>query len=85
MEVREIFFKLRTERSVGYGVNLPLTAVLLAPDCHTGIPGAEMTVIIGTKEDVQYDISFGNRTKETSHQAKKSSESVIGSMYLPSL
>ena len=40
-----------------------------------------MAVIVGTEEDVKNDVASGYRSEKTAHQAKKSSESVIGSMY----
>jgi len=81
LEVRQVFFKLGPERGVGDGVDLPLTSMLRAPDRHPGVAGAEMAVIVGTEEDVKNDVASGYRSEKTAHQAKKSSESVIGSMY----
>ena len=40
-----------------------------------------MAVIIGTEKDIQDDVTFGYSAEKASHQAKKSSESVIGSIY----
>ena len=80
-EVRQIFFKFGPERGVGDGVDLPLAAVFRTPDRHPGIAGAEMAVIVGTEEDIQDDVTSGYRAEKAAHQAKKSSESVIGSIY----
>ena len=80
-EVSQVFFKLGPEWGVGDGMNLPLAAVLRTPDRHPGIACAEMTVIVGTEENVKNDVAPGYRAEKTTHQAKKSSESVIGSIY----
>ena len=66
-------------------MNLSLTSVFPAPDRHTGIACAEMTVIIRSEEDIQDDVALRYGPKESTHQAKNSSDSVIGSMYAPSL
>ena len=44
-----------------------------------------MAVIIRSEEDIQDDVALRYGPKETTHQAKNSSDSVIGSMYAPSL
>ena len=41
-------------------------------------------MIVRAKEDVQGNIAVGYRSEKAAHYAKNSSESVMGSMYLPS-
>ena len=77
----QILLKLRPEGRVGNRVDLPLTAVLPAPDRHAGVARAEMAVIVRAEKDVENDVALRHGTEKTAHQAKNSSDSVIGSTY----
>ena len=85
LELGEVVFKLGAEGRVGDGMDLPLIAALVAPDHHAGVPGTQMAVVVRSEEHVQHHIAVGNRAEITAHQAKNSLDSVMGSMYLPSL
>ena len=85
MKAREILFKLGSERGVRDGMDLPGKTVFRAPDRHTGVPRAEVAVVVRAEKHVQSHIAPRNGAEKPTHQAKKSSDSVIGSIYLPSL
>ncbi len=78
-------FPVKSGRSFRDGVDLADAAALRVPDGHARRPGAQMAVVIRPEEDVGNDIAVRDRAEETAHYAKKRAESVIGSMYRPSL
>ena len=85
VELVQIVFKFCAEGRVADGVDLPAAALLPVPDGHAAVARAEMAVIVRPEKHVHDHIAAGHRAEEAAHYAKKSSESVIGSMYWPSL
>ena len=67
-EIGQIFFKLRTERGVGNGVDLTLKPVLSAPYRHAGVSCTQMAVIVSTEKDVQNNIAPRYGAKKAPHQ-----------------
>ena len=84
-KISEILIKSGAEGGVRDGMDLPVKSRFLIPDRHACIFGAQMAVIVRAEKDVHNDVAPGDGAEEAPHQAKKSSESVMGSMYLPSL
>ena len=65
-------------------MNLPLEPIRRVQKGQTRTTGAEVAVVIHAEEHIHHDVAAGRRTKEAAHYAKKSSESVMGLIYVPS-
>ena len=76
--------KLNAYRQQKDSVDLPLEALFLVKENHTTPACAEVGMVVRAEKDVQGDIAVRYRAKKAAHYAKNSSESVMGSMYLPS-
>ena len=83
-EVRKVALELRPEGRVLNIMDLPLEALFLVKENHTTPACAEVGMVVRAEKDVQGDIAVRYRAKKAAHYAKNSSESVMGSMYLPS-
>ena len=83
-EIRKVALELRPEGGVLNIMDLPLEALFPVKENHTTPACAEVGMIVRAKEDVQGNIAVGYRSEKAAHYAKNSSESVMGSMYLPS-
>ena len=84
-EGAEVVFKFGAEGRVGNGMDLPFAARVPVPDGHTGIPGTQVAVVVRPEEHIQHHIAVRDRPEESAHQAKKSLDRVMGSIYSPSL
>ena len=84
VKLGEILLKLGAKRRVFDAVNLPLEPIRRVQKGQTRTTGAEVAVVIHAEEHIHHDVAAGRRTKEAAHYAKKSSESVMGSIYVPS-
>ena len=56
-KVRQILFKPCTKRSIGNRVDLPGTAAVLIQNGNTCASGSKVTMVIRTKENIQYNIA----------------------------
>ena len=83
-EVREVPLKLRPKGRIFNVVYLALEALLLVKEHHSAAARAEVRMIVRAEEDIQRDIAVRDRAEKAPHYAKNSSESVMGSTYLPS-
>ena len=83
-EVRKVALELRPEGRVLNIMDLPLEALFPVKENHTTPACAEVGMVVRAEKDVQGNIAVGYRSEKAAHYAKNSSESVMGSMYLPS-
>lgn len=83
-EIRKIALELRPKGRVLNIMDLPLEALFLVKENHTTPACAEVGMVVRAEKDVQGDLAVRYPRQKAAHYAKNSSESVMGSMYLPS-
>ena len=78
-------FEFSAEGRIRDIVYIPLEPIIRIIRSHAGALRSQMGMIVNAEENVLYAVLMSCDPKETAHQAKKSSESVMGWMYSPSL
>ena len=66
-------------------MDIPLEPIIRIISSHTGALRSQMGMIVNAEENVLYAVLMSCDPEETAHQAKNSSERVMGWIYFPSL
>ena len=85
LKLAQVAFELSAEGGVFNIMNLADESVFAPVDHHSAAACAQMGMVVRAEKHIKSHIAVGKCSEKAAHYAKKSSESVMGSIYLQSL